>query len=71
MKLTKRLFAVLLTFALVLGFALPAMAAVKWSEFRITKQPQSQTIKHGESFTLSVEMNAPLQVLLAAGLGLW
>ena len=62
MKHTKRTLAVLLTFALALSFALPTMAAVNWDEFRITKQPQSLTIKHGESFTLSVEVAVPVGV---------
>jgi hypothetical protein len=49
----------LLTFTLALSFALPAMAAVNWDEFRIANQPQDLTIKHGDSFTLSVEVNVP------------
>ena len=59
MKFTKRMLATLLTLALALGWALPTMAAVNWDEFRITKQPEGMTIKHGESFTLSVEVNVP------------
>jgi hypothetical protein len=55
----KKLLATLLTLALALSLALPAMAAVNWDEFRITKQPQDLTIKHGDSFTLSVEVNVP------------
>ena len=65
MKHTKRLLAALLALALALTLALPAMAAagpqsaVNWDEFYIITQPQSQTIAHGESFTLSVEVNVP------------
>jgi len=59
MKFTKRILAVFLTLALALGLALPTMAAVNWDEFRITKQPQNLTIKHGDSFTLNVEVNVP------------
>ena len=59
MKHTKRLLAVLLTLALALALALPAMAAVNWNEFRIISHPQDITIRHGESFTLSVEVNVP------------
>ena len=59
MKITKRIFATLLTFALALSLALPTMAAVNWDDFRITKQPQGLTIKEGESFTLSVGVNVP------------
>jgi hypothetical protein len=59
MKFTKRLLAVALTLALALSLALPAMAAVDWTEFKITKQPQDLTIKYGDSFTLSVEVAVP------------
>jgi len=59
MKFTKRILAAFLTLALALSLALPAMAAVNWSDFRITKQPQNLTIKHGDSFTLSVKVNVP------------
>jgi len=62
MKFTKRMLAMVLTFALALSLALPAMAAVDWNDFRITKQPQNLTIKQGESFTLSVEVNVPVGV---------
>jgi len=48
-----------MTMALAIGLALPAIAAVNWDDFRITKQPQDLTIKHGDSFTLSVEVNIP------------
>ena len=59
MKSTKRILATLLTLALALSLTLPAMAVVDWDEFRITKQPQDLTIKNGDSFTLSVEVNIP------------
>jgi len=62
MKITKRLLAAVLTMALALGLALPAMAAVDWDAFKITKQPQDLTIKHGDSFTLSVEVSVPAGV---------
>ena len=48
--------------ALTLSLALPTMAAVNWDDFRITKQPQNLTIKQGDSFTLSVEVNVPTEV---------
>jgi hypothetical protein len=64
MKKTKRilstLLALVLSFALAFSFALPAAAAVNWDDFRITKQPQNLTIKHGDSFTLSVEVAMPV-----------
>jgi len=63
MKQTKKLFALLLTLALALSLALPTMAAVNWDDFRITKQPQSMTIIHGDSFTLSVEVSLPAEVV--------
>ena len=59
MKSTKKPLALLLTLALAFALVLPATAAVDWSEFRITKQPQNLTIKQGDSFTLSVEVNVP------------
>jgi len=59
MRFTKRMLAVLLTLALALSLGLPAVAAVDWNEFRITKQPENMTIKQGDSFTLSVEVNVP------------
>ena len=62
MKFTKRMLAVTLTLALALSLALPAAAAVDWNDFRITKQPQNLTIKYGESFMLSVEVNVPAGV---------
>ena len=62
MKFTKRMLAVVLTVALALSLALPAMATVNWNEFRITKQPQNLTIKYRDSFTLSVEVNVPAGV---------
>jgi hypothetical protein len=62
MKFTKRILAALLTLALALTLTLPAAAAVNWDDFRITTQPQSQTIIHGDSFTLSVEVEAPAGV---------
>jgi len=58
-KFTKRILAALLTLTLALSLALPTMAAVNWDDFRIAKQPQGLTIKEGESFTLSVEVNVP------------
>jgi hypothetical protein len=61
MKFTKRILAALLTLTLALSLALPA-AADNWSDFRITKQPQSKTIKYGDSFTLSVEVSFPAGV---------
>jgi len=61
MKFTKRILATLLVFVLALSLALPT-AAVDWNEFRITKQPENLTIKHGDSFTLSVEVNLPTGV---------
>ena len=65
MKHTKRILAVLLTLVLALGLAMPAMAAVNWNEFRITRQPQNQTIRYGDSFTLSVEVNVPEGVVVS------
>jgi hypothetical protein len=62
MKFTKRMLATLLTFALALSLALPVTAAVNWDEFKITKQPQNLTIKHGDSFKLSVEVTVPAGV---------
>ena len=62
MKFTKRMLAMVLTFALALSLALPAMAAVNWSDFRITKQPKDKIIKYGDSLTLSVEVNVPAGV---------
>ena len=59
MNFTKRILAVILTLALAFLLTLPAMAAVNWNELSITKQPQNLTIKNGESFTLSVEVNVP------------
>jgi len=72
MNHAKRMLALLLTLALVFTLALPSFASeeaseepskpqsiVNWNEFRITKQPESPTITHGESFTLNVEVNAP------------
>jgi len=59
MKHTKKLLALLLVLLLAFGLAMPATAAVNWDEFKITKQPQGLTIKEGESFTLSVEVNVP------------
>jgi len=62
MKFKKRILATVLTLALALGLALPTMAAVDWDEFKITRQPQGLTIKHGDSFTLSVEVTVPVDV---------
>jgi len=62
MKFTKRMLATLLTLALAFALALPATAAVNWDEFKITKQPQDLTIKHGDSFTLSIEVAVPAGV---------
>ena len=64
MKHTKRLLALLLALVLALSLALPAMAvspqsAINWDDFYIIRQPQSQTIRYGDSFTLSVEVNVP------------
>jgi len=59
MKFSKRMLAALLTFTLALSLGLPAMAAVNWNEFVFTKQPRNITIKHGDSFTFSVEVNVP------------
>jgi len=63
MKKAKRILSTLLALALALTLAfsltLPASAAVNWNDFYITKQPQGLTIKHGDSFTLSVEVNVP------------
>ena len=59
MKLTKRVLATVLAFALALSFALPSMAAVNWEKLYFTKRQQDITIKHGDSFTLSVEVNVP------------
>ena len=55
----KKLLAALLVLVLALSLALPAMAAVNWNEFRITKEPRDITIKYGDSFTLSVEVRVP------------
>jgi len=65
MKHTKKLFALLLTLALAFSLAMPAMAAVDWDDFRIVTQPQSMTIKDGDSFTLSVEVDFPAGVVVA------
>jgi len=62
MKFTKRILAVLLTLTLALGLALPTMAAVNWNQFMFTKRQQDITIKYGDSFTLSVEVNVPAGV---------
>jgi len=59
MKFTKRMLAVLLTFALALALALQSMAAVNWDDFRIIRQSPDITIKHGDSFTLYVEVVVP------------
>jgi len=62
MKYTKRILAILLTFALALGLAMPAMAEVNWNEFKITKvicDPADRLVKRGNSFTISVEVNIP------------
>jgi len=59
MKQAKKCLALALTLTLALTLALPAAAAVNWEDFRITRQPQSMTIIHGESFTLSMEVNVP------------
>jgi len=68
MKKAKRILSALLTLALALALALtlalPAAAAVNWDDFRITKQPQNLTIKSGDSFTLSVEVNVPAGVVV-------
>ena len=65
MKHTKRLLATLLALVLALTLALPAMAAVNWNEFRITRQPQNLTITHGENIILNVEVNVPEGVVVA------
>jgi len=63
MKQTKKLLAMVLTITLAFSLAMPAMAAVNWDEFRITKQPPKELlIKHGDSFTLSVEVSVPTAV---------
>ena len=64
MKYPKRMLAALLALILALGLALPAMAAgpqsaINWDDFYIITQPQNLTVAHGESFTLSVEVNVP------------
>ena len=60
MKFTKRLFAVILTMALALGLAMPAMATVNWNEYNFNKHPENKTINHGDSFTLSVDVKVPV-----------
>ncbi|MCL2300642.1 MAG: hypothetical protein FWC27_10920 [Firmicutes bacterium] len=64
MKQTKHILAALLTLALAFSLALPAMAAVNWDDFRIIQQPQNLNIRHGESFTLSVEVDFPAGVVV-------
>ena len=60
MKHTKRMLAIVLTFALTLSLAMPAMAAkFNWDNFYVTQQPKSQTIKDGEGFSLSAAANIP------------
>jgi len=63
MKLAKRFRALLLSLLLALSFALPARA-VAWEEFRIVTQPQGQTVNNGDSFTLSIEVNFPDDVVI-------
>ena len=64
-KLLSPILALVLTLALALSLALPAMAEgepepeVNWDDFTIITQPKDLTIKYGESFTLSVEVNVP------------
>jgi len=59
MKHTKGILALLLALALAFGLSLPALAAVNWDDFYIITQAQDLYVKHGESFTLSVEVNIP------------
>ena len=59
MKSTKRILATILILTLALSLAIPAVAAVNWDDFRITKQPHDPKIAHGEILTLSVEVNVP------------
>ena len=62
MKCTKRILATVLAFAVALSFALPGMAAVDWNSFLFIRGPLDMTIKHGDSFTLSVEVRIPAGV---------
>ena len=64
MKLTKHILAALLALALALTLALPVFAENEPNPVMpvITVQPVGQTIKHGDSFTLSVEVSVPAGV---------
>ncbi|MCL2495562.1 MAG: hypothetical protein FWE98_07935 [Oscillospiraceae bacterium] len=63
----KKPLALLLALALAFALALPAVFAeegetqsqVNWDDFYIVTQPQNQTVKYGENFTLTVEVNVP------------
>ncbi len=68
MENTKKVVSVLLCLVLVFSaFTVSASAqeTVNWDEFYFTKQPQDVVITNGESFTLSVEVNAPEGVELS------
>ena len=69
MQHTKRLLSLLLTLILAFGLAVPAVFAqeeddprstVNWDDFYIVTQPQQeQSIKKGESFTISFDVHVP------------
>lgn len=54
----KKLLAVLLTLALALTLALPALAEINWDQSLITAHTENLTIEHGDSFTLRVDARA-------------
>ena len=59
MKHTQRMLAILLAFALALGLALPASAAVNWDDFYQTTGMPKLIVKHGQSITIIKEVNIP------------
>ncbi len=71
MKISKRILSVFLALALAAGifapcaFAQEAEQGVNWEEFYFITQPQDTYFFNGDSFTLSVEVNAPEGVELS------